>query len=276
MTTRNAPPPAAPIKATLISPPNRRGMHGPGTAPETSGIRTDATAPRRGAVRVRWIRPDAADAASRAAWNAILSPEERDRAARFRFDADRHAFLAAHALLRAMLSERADIPPEAWRFVAGPAGKPALDPAHGLPWLRFNLSHARSLVACAVAVGDDIGIDVESLDRRPPAEGLAARWFAPEEAACLAATPEAGRTEAFLRFWTLKEAFVKATGDGIALGIERVVFALDPPRLLRAPAECGAPAAWRVLQMEPVPRHVLALALRRRMEDGLLNALPVL
>jgi 4'-phosphopantetheinyl transferase len=251
-------------------------MQGPGTAPEASVIRADATAPRRGAVRLRWIRPDAADAGHRAAWQAVLSAEERDRAARFRFDADRDAFMAAHALLRAMLSERAEVAPETWRFVAGPAGKPALDPAHGLPWLRFNLTHARSLVACAVAVGEDIGIDVESLDRRPPAEGLAARWFAPEENACLAAMPEPARTEAFLRFWTLKEAFVKATGDGIALGIERVVFTLDPPRLLRAPPESGALAAWRFLQAEPVPRHVLAVALRRRVEGGLLDRPPVL
>jgi 4'-phosphopantetheinyl transferase len=251
-------------------------MDGPGNTPEASGIRADATAPRHGAVRVRWVRPDAADAASRAAWQAMLSADERDRAARFRFDADRDAYMAAHALLRALLSERADVAPSSWGFVAGPAGKPELDPAHGLPWLRFNLSHARSLVACAVTVGDDIGIDVESLDRRPPTEGLAARWFAPEETACLAARAEPTRTATFLRLWTLKEAFVKATGDGIALGIERVVFALDPPRLLRAPPESGAPAAWRFLQLEPVPGHVLALALRRRAHDGLLDPQPVM
>ena len=227
-------------------------------------------------MRLRWVRPDAASAAEIAAWIAILSPEEQDRAARFRFDADRAAFVAAHALKRRMLSERAPLPPGAWRFVAGPAGKPALDPAHDLPWLRFNLSHARSLVACAVAVGEDIGVDVESLDRRPPAAGLAARWFSPEENAFLAPLPEPARTEAFLRLWTLKEAFVKATGDGIALGIERVVFALDPPRLLRAPPETGPAAAWRFLQVEPAPRQVLALALRRHADPALLTARGIL
>jgi 4'-phosphopantetheinyl transferase len=232
-------------------------------APQPAPI--DTAAPlHRGAVRLRWIRPDLADGATCAAWAATLSPAERDRAARFRLDADRTAFLAAHALLRRMLSDLAPVPPAAWRFVAGAAGKPELDPAHGLPWLRFNITHARSLVACAVAVGDDVGVDVESLDRRPPAAGLAARWFAPDEAALLDTLAEPARIEAFLRLWTLKEAFVKATGDGIALGIERVVFALDPPRLLRAPPEAGAPAAWRVLQIEPVPRHLLAVALRRR------------
>jgi 4'-phosphopantetheinyl transferase len=261
---------------TLHSPPDRRGIRGPGTTPEGSDIPAAATAPRRGAVRLRWIQPEAASAADLADWTTILSAEERDRAARFRFDADRVAFIAAHALKRRMLSEQAGLPPTAWRFVAGPAGKPELDPAHGLPWLRFNLSHARSLVACAVAVGDDIGVDVESLDRRPPAAGLAARWFAPEENALLGTLPEPGRTEAFLKLWTLKEAFVKATGDGIALGIERVVFALDPPCLLRAPPETGAAAAWRVLQIAPEPRHVLSVALRRRHDDGLLAATGIL
>jgi 4'-phosphopantetheinyl transferase len=256
MTMRNAPPPE--IDATLSSTPGRGHLPRPAQVAQPSDIPGAATAPRRGAVRLRWRVPAAGTA------EPALSPEERDRAARFRFEADRDAFLAAHALKREMLAELGGLPPQAWRFVSGPAGKPEIDPALGRPWLRFNLTHTRSLVACAVTVGDDIGVDVESLDRRAPAPGLVERWFAPEEAAFLATRGPAEHGAAFLQLWTLKEAFVKATGEGIAMGLDSFAVASDPARLLRLPAAAGPMAAWRLLQLQPDPRHVLAVALRRR------------
>jgi 4'-phosphopantetheinyl transferase len=214
-------------------------------------------------VRLRWVAPSA-DAATLAAWHATLDAAEQARAARFHFDRDRHAFIAARALARTMLSQAAPLPPAAWRFVIGHAGKPEVDPALGLPWLRFNISHTRGLVACAVTSRDDVGLDVEDLDRREASPGLAERNFAPAEVALLAAVPAAARHETFLRIWTLKEAFVKATGDGIGsaegLGLHRFAFTLDPPRLTLA---AGDPGAWRFLQWRPTPRHILAVALRR-------------
>jgi 4'-phosphopantetheinyl transferase len=218
--------------------------------------------PAPGAVRLRWVAPEAADAATLAAWHATLDGAERAKAARFHFDRDRHAYIAAHALARAMLSEAAPLPPAAWRFATGHAGKPEIDPSLGLPGLRFNLSHTRGLVACAVASRDDLGLDVEDLQRREASPGIAERHFAPAEVALLAAAPQADRHETFLRIWTLKEAFVKATGDGIGLGLHRFAFTLDPPRLT---LEAGDAAAWRFLQWRPTPRHILAVALRRRL-----------
>lgn len=213
-----------------------------------------------GAVRLRWAVPDEAAAATLAAWHATLDAKEQARAARFHFDRDRHAFIAAHALARAMLSEAAGLPPAAWRFTAGHAGKPELDPALGLPWLRFNISHTRGLVACAVAARDDLGLDVEDLCRREASPGLAERHFAAAEVALLAAAPPAARHATFLRIWTLKEAFVKATGDGIGLDLHRFAFSLDPPRLT---LDAGDATEWRFLQWQPTPRHILAVALRR-------------
>jgi 4'-phosphopantetheinyl transferase len=217
----------------------------------------------RRAVRVRWVSPDTADDATLAAWRATLDDAERARADRFAFEADRRAHLAAHALARWMLSEAGGLPPTAWRFVTGRAGKPELDPAHGLPWLRFNITHTRSLVACGIAAQDDIGLDVEDLARREAGPGVAERAFAPAERALLAAAPPERRHEVFLRIWTLKESFVKATGDGLGLGLDRFAFALDPPRLAFAPGETGDPASWRFLDWRPTPRHILAVALRR-------------
>jgi 4'-phosphopantetheinyl transferase len=218
----------------------------------------------RGAVRIGWLLPDSADAALLARWQDLLDDTERARAARFRFEPDRRAYVAAHALKRSLLAEHGDLPPAEWRFVTGAAGKPEVDPALGRSWLRFSLSHCRSLVACAVAGIDDVGLDVEELARRALSPDLADRFFAPAEAAMMRGLPEAARASAFLQVWTLKESFVKATGDGIGLGLERFAFALEPPRLLFAPPETGPLAAWRVAQWQPTPGHWLALSLRRR------------
>lgn len=217
----------------------------------------------RGAVRLRWLHPGTADAPTLAAWHATLDAEEQAAAARFRFEADRRAYVAGHALARAMLAGAGGRPAPCFRFQRGPQGKPELHPVHNLPWLRFNLSHTRSLVACALTAEDDIGLDVEDLSRREAGPGLAERYFAPSEAALLAATPQAARHAAFLRIWTLKEAYVKATGEGIAAGLDSFGFTLDPPRLAFAP---GGTARWRVMQWQPTPGHILAMALRRRSE----------
>lgn len=222
-----------------------------------------ALLPRR-PVRLRWWLPQQADAATLRAWHEELSAEEQARAARFHSDVDRHAYVAAHALLRCMLAEAGGLPGPAWRFVEGPAGKPELAPEHGMPWLRFNLSHTRNLVACAVTATDDVGLDVEDLGRREAGAGIAERFFAPSEAAMIAALPREERHEAFLRIWTLKEAFVKATGEGIAMGLENFGFTLgEPPALAFAPASTGPVAAWRFLQIKPTPANILAVALRR-------------
>lgn len=222
----------------------------------------------RGAVRLRWLHPDTADTPTLAAWHATLDAAEQDAAARFRFEADRRAYIAAHALARAMLAEAGGLPAPAFRFLRGPQGKPELDPAHNLPWLRFSLSHTSSLVACALAAEDDIGLDVEDLSRREAGPGLAERYFAPSEAALLAALPQPARHAAFLRIWTLKEAYVKATGEGIATGLDSFGFTLDPPCLAFAP---GGTARWRVMQWQPTPGHILAMALRRKHRTGVFS-----
>jgi 4'-phosphopantetheinyl transferase len=219
---------------------------------------------RRGTIRLRWLLPQGADAATMACWHALLEPAEQARAARFHREADRHAYIAAHALTRRMLSEAGGLAPTDWRFIEGAAGKPELAPTHGLPRLRFNLSHTRNLAACAVTCTDDVGLDVEDLERREAAEGIAERFFAPSEAAFIAALPREQRHEAFLRIWTLKEAFVKATGEGIAMGLDSFGFTLGrAPALAFAPESAGPVPAWRFLQLQPTPATILAVALRR-------------
>lgn len=160
---------------------------------------------------------------------ALLDDAERARAARFAFDEDRRSYIAAHALVRAELSRCASRPPQDWRFAVAKLGKPFVvdNPCD----LRFSLAHTRGMVVVAVAQGVEIGVDVEPSDRRAESMKLARRFFAPEEVALLAAAGGEARRETFFAIWTLKEAVVKATGQGLSRALDSFAVSLDPPRV---------------------------------------------
>ena len=111
---------------------------------------------------------------------ALLSSAERDNCSRFAFERDRRDYAAAHALLRSALSRYVDAPAHEWRFFEGAGGKPSLLNTGRSP-LSFNLSHTHGLVACIVAPGIDVGIDVERVDSRIDHNDLADSFFSPIE-----------------------------------------------------------------------------------------------
>lgn len=151
------------------------------------------------------------------AYRALLDEPELVRMQRRVFARDRHRFLVAHALLRSVLSLYADVPATAWRFEAGAHGKPALAPAAALPDLDFNLSHSGSHALLAVSTGCMFtGVDLEFHRPARNFHGLAQRNFAQSEAARLIGLEETGLAAEFYDIWTLKEAFVKATGEGLS------------------------------------------------------------
>src|SRR6476646_8833755 len=106
-----------------------------------------------GDIHVRFRLTDDIDEAGHVATLMVLSADERERVQRFVQRGDRYAFAAAHALLRQTLSEFADVRPSAWTFSTNENGKPVLDDVHRSTNIRFNLTHTRGLVACAIARG---------------------------------------------------------------------------------------------------------------------------
>jgi 4'-phosphopantetheinyl transferase len=216
-----------------------------------------------GEVSVWWMEPGTPSAAAVAQWRACLDEAEQVRADRFRFEEDRTTYIAAHWLLRTALSSVANVPPAQWRFLIEPRGKPRIDPAHGRPELQFNLSHTRGFVACAICAGRDIGIDVEELRPRRADLDVAKRFFGPSEVAALRGTPEDQRAEAFFRFWTLKEAFIKATGEGISRALDSFSFSLDPVAIAFDPPDADDPGKWQFFERRPAPLHLLAVAVHR-------------
>ncbi|HMF61025.1 MAG TPA: 4'-phosphopantetheinyl transferase superfamily protein, partial [Vicinamibacterales bacterium] len=195
-------------------------------------------------------------------WTTMLDDEERARAARFVFERDRHQFIAAHALLRILLQKLAGGPAGAWRFTVGPHGKPSLHPDHRLGRIAFNISHTRGAVACAMTLDHDIGVDIEDLERPGRLLEIAHTYFAPDELIILRSAPPADQRSVFLRLWTLKEAYIKAHGDGLSLPLDRFAFVLSPPAIAFAPGFPDDPAVWQFATLTPTASHILSVAVR--------------
>lgn len=197
-----------------------------------------------------------------AAWNAVLESEEQERAARFVRDSDRRQYIAAHALLRGMLHRHGGLDSRAWRFITAAHGKPSLHPDHGMGRLRFNISHAPHAVACGLVLDHPIGVDIEDRDRPGGHLQLADAYFAPSEVAQLHAAPDAGKNTMFFLFWTLKEAYIKATGTGLSTPLDQFAFNASTIRIHFEPSLPDHDSAWQFHTLMPTTRHTLSIAIR--------------
>ncbi|GII66811.1 hypothetical protein Skr01_68960 [Sphaerisporangium krabiense] len=167
------------------------------------------------------------------------------------FAADEQSrYAAAHSVTRRILGRYLGLPAEAVEFEYGENGKPALRPDPGRPDVRFNLSHSGPLALLAVAVGRDVGVDVERLRPGVSARAIAERRFDRAGAEAVAADPGV-----FFRLWTRKEACVKASGGRLGWGMAIPVsgpVATGTPRL---------PGPWRLYDLPAPEGYVAALAL---------------
>lgn len=170
-------------------------------------------------------------ALSSADYHVLLSPDEHQRAERFIDATVRHRFIIGRGMLRQILSQYINIPPEDIAFIYGTKGKPHIlnHPLH------FNLSHAHDRLMLAISPDKVIGADIEY---QRPMENMAtvARMnFSPYEQTIFFNLPDDEKIEAFYRLWTRKEAYIKAVGDGFALPLSGFDITLDAnPRLLRS------------------------------------------
>jgi 4'-phosphopantetheinyl transferase len=145
---------------------------------------------------------------------AAAFADEAVRAQRFVHDDDRRRFLAGRALARSVLGSYLDCPPADVTLALTAFGKPYLCRRDG-PDLRFNLSHSGGLVALAVSVGADVGVDVEAA-APANADELVSIVLSEQERRAFERLPPALRPAAFLRCWTRKEALLKAAGTGLS------------------------------------------------------------
>jgi 4'-phosphopantetheinyl transferase len=219
-----------------------------------------------GEVHLWYVLPDTVDdPALLAAYDVLLAPAERTRRDRYMFERNRREYLMTRALVRGTLSRYAKVPPEAWTFRDNAWGRPEIGLSEHA-WLRFNLSNTRGLIACVVARELEIGVDVEDTERQGQTVAIADRFFSPREVASLRALPARSQRDRFFDYWTLKEAYIKARGMGLAIPLDQFSFLLDeapPIRIAFAPELDDDPSAWQFEQFVLSPRHETAAAVRR-------------
>lgn len=200
-----------------------------------------------------------------AALAAVLSDDERQRAARFVFPRDRRRFTVTRACLRVLLSKHCGVAPAALRIVYAPLGKPSLASASTPTPLHFNVSHSEDVAVIAARRDAPLGVDVEAVRPLPDMMGIAARFFTAAETDTIAAAPPHQRALSFFLCWTRKEAFSKAHGDGLSFALDRYQVACrpgDPARILAIDGSAAAAAQWSVFDLEAPPGFVSALVTR--------------
>ncbi len=199
----------------------------------------------------------------------LLAPDERARYDRYWFDKDRRQFLLARVLVRTLLSCYGSRAPGAWTFANTPEGKPRLAEPGELADLEFNHSHSDHLVACAFARGGPVGIDVEWAERAVD-DKLARYFLSAVELGQFDSLAAADQRSFLLRRWTLKEAYAKARGLGLALPFQQITCGDDDPRghpsLTLDSSVADDPARWQLRQWLLEGTHFVALAAARAVD----------
>ncbi len=191
-----------------------------------------------------------------------LSVDERMRAERFHFEQDRQRFIVGRGLLRAILGYYLGIEPGQLHFCYGMYGKPALSETPGTSTLRFSLAHAHGLALYAVTRDRELGVDLEYIRHIADAEQIVNRYFSEREKAAFHALTADKKQEAFFIYWTCKEAFLKASGEGLTGPLNQIDVSLvpgEPARLLCVEGDAKEASRWTLQELRPVPGFVAAL-----------------
>lgn len=188
----------------------------------------------------------------------MLSPDEHERAGRFRFDRDRRRWMAARVLLRRVLAGQLRCAPSSLTFTCSDYGKPMIA---GHP-LHFNLSHSGNLAICATTRATEIGVDIEQIRAIDGIDALFRSISSVREYAAFRSLLPAQRPRAFFETWTVKEACVKANGTGLTTPLAQIEVPRpgDPRQDITAGSE-----RWSVHTITPQPGYVGALALRTQL-----------
>ena len=198
-------------------------------------------------------------------WQQMLSSDELTRAAAFHFSRDRQRFVASRALLRTVLAGYLATDPGGLTFSYSDKEKPSLDATYANRGITFNISHSGGIALLAVTRGREIGVDVEQVRPDADLEAIARRFFSAGEQSQFAALPAEEKVEAFFRCWTRKEAYIKATGDGLSLPLSQFDVSLaagDRNALLATRPDVSEAGRWLLQEVPGGPGYIAALCVR--------------
>ena len=177
----------------------------------------------------------------------LLDLHEQATAVKFKRPDLYRRYVLVHGLLRLILANYLAIPAQAITIKRTEFGKPYLP---DYPEFNFNISHSGLTLLIAVTRETAVGVDIEWIKPRSSLAGLVQRCCSEREARYWDSLPEVQQVKLFYQFWTRKEAFVKAVGRGIALGLSEVELNLERDGyFLALPAGCGLCEDWRVVDI---------------------------
>jgi 4'-phosphopantetheinyl transferase len=183
-----------------------------------------------------------------------LSSDEIARAERFYFPEHSQRFIAGRGTLRAILGQYLGIEPKQVEFEYQPRGKPLLAAKFADQGLLFNLSHSQDLALCGVSYQHQIGVDLEYFRTMSDLESLAKRFFSPREYEHLRLISPEEKQQTFFRYWTCKEAYLKATGDGI-VQLEEIEISLTANQ----PSQLLVSGNWSLRELTPADHFAAAV-----------------
>jgi 4'-phosphopantetheinyl transferase len=212
-----------------------------------------------------WAAPLSVEPDSLEAFARILTPDEKTRAERFKFDKHRNRFIAGRGSLRDVLSRYLHSKPEELRFDYSVNGKPGFAEGFEDGGVHFNLAHSEDLALISVTRIAPVGVDVECVRAMRDMEQLVARFFSARENELFQKVPTSEKPAAFFNLWTRKEALLKATGEGItrSLSLVEVSFlAGEPARLVAVAGDVERAKEWSLRELAPAEGFVGAVAVK--------------
>jgi 4'-phosphopantetheinyl transferase len=192
-----------------------------------------------------------------AAMHRLLSPNEVARARGFRVANAYKTFVLCRAALRLLLADRLKVGPENIRFSYTSSGKPYLSDSD--TDLSFNVSHSGTRAAIALTSSSEVGIDIEEIREAADLSAVAEHVFAPEELGYLQLLTPSQWLACFYTLWTLKEAFVKAVGVGLAFDVRTARVVLDKCSKGLFQLHGAGTAEWVAQSIETEPGYAAAV-----------------
>jgi 4'-phosphopantetheinyl transferase len=210
---------------------------------------------------------DVPDSCCMEGYKTVLTADERRLHEKFRFPKDRRRYLITRLLARYVLSHYVPLTPDRLSFKKTVQGRPYLADLPGLSSaIDFNISHSNALVIMAVASDRAVGVDVEDVQPNVALD-IAENFFSGFEVAQLRSLPAVLQARRFFELWTLKESYVKAKGEGLAIPLDTFGFDLSFADRITADFNASlekSPSRWRFWQWQLSSGTAAALCVENR------------
>ncbi len=191
----------------------------------------------------------------------LLSPDELQKAYRYKFEKDRDHYITGRALLRSILGKYLNQAPDEIIFCYSDKGKPIMKNSN----IKFNLAHSGGKAVFAFSENAEVGIDIEYMRELPDALEIAKRFFSDEEFNEFLKVSEDEIREAFFNCWTRKEAFIKAVGEGLSYPLKDFTVTLIPgvnPEIKWIKDKVDEVIEWNLVNIESDQDYISSLAVK--------------